>query len=153
MFMEGICLMRMRVTLFIVQDGKILLIDRQRNGRSYYVIPGGGVEAGETLAQAAIREAREETSLDVELGPLLYNRLWQDGRLQQIEYAFLVSAFHGVPVLQDPEMLSRQSADNTYRLTWLPIAELNGQPLYPGPIEANFLEKMVSSQYSGEIFL
>jgi len=133
--------MRLRVTLFIFHEDEILLIKRLRNGRSYFVIPGGGVEAGETLAQAAIREAKEETSLDVELGPLLYARLWDDGRLHQTEYAFLVAAYQGEPALLDPEILSKQTAENQYSLEWLPIVEMNEQPIYPGPIKWAALPK------------
>ena len=47
------------------------LIRRVRDGRTYYTVPGGGVEAGETPEQAAVREAREELGLDVELGDLV----------------------------------------------------------------------------------
>lgn len=138
--------MRLRVTLIIVRSDEILLIDRQRNGRSYYVIPGGGVESGESLAQAAIREAREELSLDVELGPLLYTRPWDDGRFQQMEYAFLVNDYQGEPLLQDPEILAKQTPDNRYALQWLPLAELNGSPCYPGPIEVKAIKQINGSR-------
>lgn len=133
--------MRLRVSLIIVQDDEILLIDRQRNGRSYYVVPGGGVEAGESLAQAAIREAEEELSLAVELGPLLYTRLWDNGRFQQMEYAFLVTGYDGQPVLDDPEITAKQSPDNIYSLCWLPLAELDGQPTYPSPLKAEWFRQ------------
>jgi 8-oxo-dGTP pyrophosphatase MutT (NUDIX family) len=134
-------MMRFRVTLIIVQDEEILLIDRQRNGRSYYVLPGGGVEPGESLAQAAIREAQEELSLAVELGPLLYTRPWDNGRLQQMEYAFFVTHYDGQPVLDDPEILAKQTADNCYSLCWLPLVELDEQPIYPGPLKAEWFKQ------------
>jgi 8-oxo-dGTP diphosphatase len=138
--------MRLRVTLIIVRDEEILLIDRQRNGRSYYVIPGGGVEPGESLAQAALREAQEELSLDVELGPLLYTRPWDDGRFQQMEYAFLVSSYDGQPMLDDPEILDKQTPDNVYSLQWLPLTTLNGSPCYPGPIAPQILTALLNKK-------
>ena len=137
--------MRLRVSLIIIRDKEILLIDRQRNGRSYYVIPGGGVEAGESLAQAALREAQEELSLDVELGPLLYIRPWANGDLQQMEYAFLVNSYDGQPVLDDPEMLANQTPGNIYSLEWLPLTTLNGCPCYPGPIESHALTNLIDN--------
>jgi 8-oxo-dGTP pyrophosphatase MutT (NUDIX family) len=42
----------MRAGAFIVDKGKILLIHRFFQGREYYVIPGGGVEEGETIEYA-----------------------------------------------------------------------------------------------------
>lgn len=45
-------------------DGKILLVRQRRTGEPYYLLPGGGVDAGETLAEALRREVREETGLE-----------------------------------------------------------------------------------------
>jgi 8-oxo-dGTP diphosphatase len=55
------------VSAAIVRDGRILLVRRARApGRDLFSLPGGVVEAGETLAQAVIREVHEETGLTVE---------------------------------------------------------------------------------------
>lgn len=53
------------VNIAIIKDGKILLTKRE--DFEIWCLPGGGVDEGETLAQAAIRETREETGLEVEL--------------------------------------------------------------------------------------
>ena len=54
------------VSAFIQDEhGKILMIRRTDN--DYYSIPGGQLELGETLAQAAVREVREETGIDAEV--------------------------------------------------------------------------------------
>jgi 8-oxo-dGTP diphosphatase len=42
-----------------------------RDGRTYFVFPGGGIGSGETPADAAVREAREELGVRVVLGPRL----------------------------------------------------------------------------------
>ena len=53
-------------------DGKILLLRRAiEPSLGDWVIPGGFVDAGETVPDAAIRETREESSLEVALGPLV----------------------------------------------------------------------------------
>lgn len=49
-----------------LEDGKIILIKR-KNPPYGWAIPGGFVDYGESLESAAIREAKEETGLDVEL--------------------------------------------------------------------------------------
>jgi ADP-ribose pyrophosphatase YjhB (NUDIX family) len=55
------------VSAAIFRDGKVLIVRRRRApAKDLYTLPGGGVELGETLEQAVIREVREETSLDIE---------------------------------------------------------------------------------------
>ena len=53
------------VTIAIFQAGQILLT--RREDFEVWCLPGGAVDDGESLAQAAMREAREETGLEVEL--------------------------------------------------------------------------------------
>ena len=58
----------MGVGAVIVQDGKLVLIRRGvEPDKGKWSIPGGGVELGETVGDAAVREAKEECGLDIEL--------------------------------------------------------------------------------------
>jgi ADP-ribose pyrophosphatase YjhB (NUDIX family) len=55
------------VSAAIFRDGHVLIVRRGRApAKGIYTLPGGGVELGETLEQAVIREIREETALDIE---------------------------------------------------------------------------------------
>src|SRR6202040_925427 len=57
------------VSAAIIRDGKVLIVRRARPpARGLFTLPGGGVEPGETLFEAVMREAREETPLEVEPG-------------------------------------------------------------------------------------
>lgn len=49
----------------VYKDDKILVMDRTKNDWPGLTFPGGHVEDGETLEQAAIREIKEETNLDI----------------------------------------------------------------------------------------
>jgi mutator protein MutT len=56
----------------IVDHGCVLLIQRgQEPLKGEWSLPGGAVEVGETLADALVREVREETALEVVVGPVL----------------------------------------------------------------------------------
>lgn len=56
-------------------DDRVLLVRHrpERGGpwQGRWICPGGGLEPGETLAEGALREVREETHLDIELGRVL----------------------------------------------------------------------------------
>jgi 8-oxo-dGTP diphosphatase len=55
------------VSAAIFRDGRVLIARRARPpAHGLYTLPGGGVELGETLEEAVIREVREETALEVE---------------------------------------------------------------------------------------
>ena len=55
------------VSAAIFRDGRVLIVRRARPpAHGIYTLPGGGVELGETLEEAVIREVREETALEIE---------------------------------------------------------------------------------------
>ena len=83
------------------QDGKIVVIER-RNEPFGWALPGGFVDIGETTRQAAIREAKEETGLDlVKLKFLgVYDNPNRDPRGHTVSVAFVASA-SGDPVAAD----------------------------------------------------
>ena len=59
--------MRNRSSVIIIQNKKVLLMKRVKEGRMYYVFPGGGIEIGETPEEAAKREAFEELGVEVKI--------------------------------------------------------------------------------------
>lgn len=64
--------MHVRVTGVVIEDDRILVLDQDTGSGRAWSLPGGKVEDGETLAEALVREMREETGLHVEPGRLLY---------------------------------------------------------------------------------
>lgn len=58
---------RLRVCALLHWKGRVLLIRHEKNGREAWLLPGGGVEAGESLIDALRRELVEEVGLHDEL--------------------------------------------------------------------------------------
>ncbi len=84
-------------------DGKrgIVLIER-KNPPYGWAIPGGFVDYGETLEEAAVREAQEETSLNIRLKQQMhtYSEPDRDPRQHTISTVYIAEA-EGTPVAQD----------------------------------------------------
>ena len=104
----------------------VLLIHRWRDGQEYFVLPGGKIEAGETPAEACLRETREETGLEITLGSQAASFV-NRGR---VEHYFLVSFYAGELQLGFPEQ-DRQASENIYKLEWVPAGQLPDTNLLP----------------------
>ena len=101
------------VNVAVMQGGEILLT--QREDFETWVLPSGRVEEGESLAQAAIREAKEETGIDVELTRLVgvYSRT---GTM----YPGYTALFAARPVVGAP----RLQPGETIAVEWYPFDKI-----------------------------
>ena len=110
----------------IIEDGRVLLVKRGHPPLAgEWSIPGGVLELGETLREAALREAREETCLAVETADLLgvYDRVLRDDDGHTI-YHFVLVDFLCWRVGGDA-----QAADDADEVRWFTPAEARGLPL------------------------
>src|SRR4030042_310951 len=120
-----------RAAAIIVKDDQILLMHRVKKGKEYWVLPGGGVEEGETPEETVLREIKEETSLSVRLVKLLYHDLDisnTDGNYYLCQY------IKGIPHL-DPNSSEQKANDrqngNWHEIVWVDINKLHKLLLYP----------------------
>lgn len=81
------------VDIIIEIGDKIVLIERNNEPKGW-ALPGGFVDYGEPLERAAVREAKEETELDITLTDFLYvySHPSRDARLHTISAVFIASA-------------------------------------------------------------
>ncbi len=113
--------MRNRSVVFVVRNRKILMEKLCYEDRTFYSIPGGGIEAGETPEQTAIRELKEECGLD----GIILRKLAEIYNNDRTEHVFEVS----VPENQkevtgyDPE----EPADDQpiKEVLWMDLSEMS----------------------------
>ena len=85
-------------TIIRRKDGPVVLVRRlSQPFKDFYAIPGGFEEYGETVKEAAIREAKEETGLDVKMQRLVgvYSDMTRDPRGHVITVAYLAEEIGG----------------------------------------------------------
>lgn len=111
------------VSAAIIRDGKVLVARRARTpALNLFTLPGGVVEAGETLVEAVIREVQEETALTVEPVALAGHReaivRSADGRVERhfVILCFAARWISGEPVPNEELAETR----------WIEPAELAG---------------------------
>src|SRR5919112_966551 len=58
---------RIRVSAILQWQGRVLLCRQEKPGKEYWLLPGGGVDAGETIIEALRRELREEVGVEADV--------------------------------------------------------------------------------------
>lgn len=142
---RSIIKMRNRAGGLLIENGKLLLMHRIKNGDEYYVVPGGGIEAGEDLDTATRRELKEEIGIDVQLlddKPIM-QLLGEKG----IQYFTLVERIGGkIGTGKGPEFSSADYASRgTYSAEMIKIQDIvNGKiNMVPTPIKTEFIDLIV----------
>jgi len=131
-----------RSTAIIIKNGKVLLIHRIKEGKEFWVFPGGRIEEGETAEEAVAREVKEETGLTCTSVKLAF--MGQKFESENIHPFYFCNTEDGEVVLGGPEA-KRQSEENWYRLEWTRIEDVSGINLVPESAKAKFLELKISA--------
>lgn len=127
---------RHRSGVVLIDNGCVAMVERNRAGTTYFVLPGGGAEPGETIEEAALREALEEISLTVRiLGPIAH-LAFIDGDDRAIQHYFAVEATSGsIGPGSGPEFANDIDPQRgSYRPMWLPLEEISGLDVRPAAV-------------------
>ena len=108
------------VASVVACDGRLLLVEERIEGRRVLNQPAGHLDPGESLVEAAVREALEETGWDIRLESFIGAYQWHAPGGQQ----YLRFAFGGVPLRHDP---ARPLDTGIERALWLTPAELRAR--------------------------
>ena len=94
------------VSAVIVRDGEFLAVRRARPPmQGLFTLPGGGVEAGESIAEAVRREVREETGLTIEAGALAgYREVITRDDAGRVQRHFVILTFAARWVAGEPRL-------------------------------------------------
>lgn len=117
-----------RAAVILIQDGAIALLERHRDGKHYYVFPGGHFEPGETPEQAAAREAFEELGVQVVVRRLVAQGE-VNGRWNQYFLAEITGGTFGSGAGE--EWTADRPKKGSYAAVWLPVGDLPAYPVKP----------------------
>ncbi len=120
--------MRRAVRAIILHDDNLAVMYRNKFGEEYITLPGGNVEAGETLEQALAREIDEELSMKVVNPRLVF--IEHAGDMYGDQYIFLCEYQGGKPALRpgSEEDLINKMQQNIHKPGWLPLDKINELP-------------------------
>jgi 8-oxo-dGTP diphosphatase len=122
----------MRAAVVVFEGDRVALIERVRDGRRYYLFPGGQVEPGESPEDAGVREAREELGLDVEIARLVARATFR-GNEQRYYLARQTGGVFGAGVGE--EMTGEDFPETgSYRAVFWPISALSAIELRPADL-------------------
>lgn len=123
-----------RVRAIIVEDNKILLMHRVKDGQEYWVFPGGGIEEIDISPEIALeRECQEELGVKVKVKDLFFEEPSLDQKsFGQMQFYYLCQIISGeIGTGVGPEFNRDVSQYGTYKVEWLPITEIKDKIVYP----------------------
>lgn len=127
-----------RPSVIVLNDNKILVIKSQYD-KIFYLLPGGGVEFGETVEEAAIRETREETGIIVDKIQLVHVNEYidfKDKSQRVVNFIFKAINFN------NNSLINPQTNDGgkIKEVLWIELKDIDKIDLKPDIIKKCILE-------------
>ena len=117
-------MLRVRVAALAVRKEKILLARHVKSNRSAFLLPGGGMEAGESAVESLVRELREEAGVESRVGDLRYviEARSPDAKRHILQLVFAVK-FEGD--------VGKSADTRVAECAWHPIGDLRTMRMHP----------------------
>lgn len=137
-----------RVRAIIIVSEKILLINRIKDNETYWVIPGGRVEAGESHGEALERECVEELGVKIHANGLFMQQpSGKPGIEGQQEFFYLCNIIGGkVGSGQGPEFKQGTQYKGEYIITWVDFKNLSTIDLRPKDLKDRIIKEYLSNK-------
>ena len=132
---------KIRATGILIQNGSILLLKQKVTNERAWSLPGGSLEAGETIAACLQREFLEETGIKIQIKELLYICDRIEKNIQVVHITFLVKQTGGkIKLGFEPE----NDANKIHDIQFIKIDELSRygfSDIFIQKIKNNFTDK------------
>lgn len=148
MSLKETCL-RIRVGAVLIENNRMLLIAHKKDGEVYWMLPGGGVNVGESLEDALKRELLEELNISVKVNAVsfLSDSIHPFGKRHIVNICFLCSHLSGEYKLGVEERL--------HGFNFFTVKELESLRIYP-PVNNELiaiLNGKQSAAYLGKLWM
>ena len=143
---------RIRSAGILLKNNCILLIKVKDFSGEYWIPPGGGLEREDGSTKGClIREFKEETNLDVQVGDLICVREFLETHIQRynIELFYLITAFEGIPSMDSLTGLNDENYIQS--VEWIPISALHSLRTYPSQLEETVLKRIEDEHFSNHL--
>ncbi len=134
--------MRKAVRAIVIKDSDLLVMHRNKFGKEYDTLPGGKVEAGESLEDALTRELGEETGVRIANQQLVY--IEHAGEPYGDQFIFLCDYVSGEPKLNpgSDEAAIHELGKNLYEPGWMDINQLQQKPFVSEALKAKIIHSL-----------
>ena len=129
---------RISARAIIIENGKIFLMFRRKNGRSFYAFPGGKKENKESLEECVIRELKEELGILVKPQKLVYEYNSPSSK----QYFFLCDYVDGIFGTGRGEEFDKDPATNYYEPRQEYLQKIKNLELKPEEIKLQLLNNL-----------
>lgn len=125
-------------TIVLDEQNRMLMVKQHHDGKDIWMVPGGGIEEGEGAREAAAREVKEETGLDVNVTRLVWHVEEVSKRGQRFVDFFLADVVGGdLQLGEDPEF--DENGQVLREVKFLTREEIKGiKYLYPEYLREEF---------------